>query len=138
MLSTLDDPFTRFLEPEKFKSLRVWLSFAYIIMWCQENFALVFAHHWCCRFMVYFEVPFWDLYVFFWRQSGTQGALTGVGLSIGYPMMLNGSDTGLVVISSSPGGPASKAGIVPGDVILAIDDTSTEDMDIYDAADRLQ
>jgi hypothetical protein len=26
MLSTLDDPFTRFLEPEKFKSLRVWCS----------------------------------------------------------------------------------------------------------------
>ncbi|XP_073105847.1 carboxyl-terminal-processing peptidase 2, chloroplastic isoform X2 [Elaeis guineensis] len=92
MLSTLDDPFTRFLEPEKFKSLR----------------------------------------------SGTQGALTGVGLSIGYPTMLNESATGLVVISSSPGGPANKAGVVPGDVILAIDDTSTEDMDIYDAADRLQ
>ncbi|ONK63892.1 uncharacterized protein A4U43_C07F20000 [Asparagus officinalis] len=91
MLSTLDDPFTRFLEPEKFKSLR----------------------------------------------SGTQGALTGVGLSIGYPTALE-SSTGLVVISSSPGGPANKAGILPRDVILAIDDTSTEDMDIYDAAERLQ
>lgn len=28
MLATLDDPFTRFLEPEKFKSLRVRGSFA--------------------------------------------------------------------------------------------------------------
>ncbi|THU61311.1 hypothetical protein C4D60_Mb07t21960 [Musa balbisiana] len=92
MLSTLDDPFTRFLEPEKFKSLR----------------------------------------------SGTQGALTGVGLSIGYPLVLNGSPTGLVVVSSAPGGPADKAGIVSGDIILAIDDESTEDMDIYDAAERLQ
>lgn len=52
--------------------------------------------------------------------------------------MINGSATGLVVISSSPGGPANRAGIVSGDVILAIDDASTEDMDIYDAADRLQ
>ncbi|XP_065047244.1 carboxyl-terminal-processing peptidase 2, chloroplastic-like isoform X2 [Musa acuminata AAA Group] len=92
MLSTLDDPFTRFLEPEKFKSLR----------------------------------------------SGTQGALTGVGLSIGYPLVLNGSPTGLIVVSSAPGGPADKAGIVSGDIILAIDDESTEDMDIYDAAERLQ
>ncbi|URE20080.1 TSPc [Musa troglodytarum] len=92
MLSTLDDPFTRFLEPEKFKSLR----------------------------------------------SGTQGALTGVGLSIGYPLVLNGSPTGLVVVSSAPGGPADKAGIASGDIILAIDDESTEDMDIYDAAERLQ
>lgn len=41
-------------------------------------------------------------------------------------------------MSAAPGGPAEKAGIVSGDVILAIDDTSAQDMDIYDAADRLQ
>ncbi|XP_039134129.1 carboxyl-terminal-processing peptidase 2, chloroplastic [Dioscorea cayenensis subsp. rotundata] len=91
MLSTLDDPFTRFLEPEKFRSLR----------------------------------------------SGTQGALTGVGLSIGYPTKLE-SSVGLVVMSSASGGPANKAGIIPGDIILAIDNRSTEDMDIYDAAELLQ
>ncbi|XP_052208142.1 carboxyl-terminal-processing peptidase 2, chloroplastic [Diospyros lotus] len=92
MLATLDDPFTRFLEPEKFKSLR----------------------------------------------SGTQGALTGVGLSIGYPTEADGSPAGLTVISASPGGPAYGAGILSGDVILKIDDTSTETMGIYDAAERLQ
>ncbi|XP_050219503.1 carboxyl-terminal-processing peptidase 2, chloroplastic isoform X2 [Mercurialis annua] len=92
MLATLGDPFTRFLEPEKFKSLR----------------------------------------------SGTQGAVTGVGLSIGYPTGSDGSPSGLVVISASPGGPASRAGILSGDMILAIDDASTESMGIYDAADRLQ
>nr|XP_043610185.1 carboxyl-terminal-processing peptidase 2, chloroplastic [Erigeron canadensis] len=92
MLATLDDPFTRFLEPEKFKSLR----------------------------------------------SGTQGALTGVGLSIGYPTGNDAALSGLMVISASPGGPASRAAISPGDLILAIDDNSTETMDIYDAAERLQ
>ncbi|KAJ0612479.1 putative processing peptidase [Helianthus annuus] len=92
MLATLDDPFTRFLEPDKFKSLR----------------------------------------------SGTQGALTGVGLSIGYPTGNDGAVSGIMVISASPGGPASRAAISPGDLILAIDDTSTETMDIYDAAERLQ
>lgn len=73
-----------------------------------------------------------------WRQSGTQGALTGVGLSIGYPTKFDGSSAGLVVISAAPGGPANRAGILSGDVILAIDDTSTETMGIYDAAERLQ
>ncbi|GJZ39258.1 carboxyl-terminal-processing peptidase 2, chloroplastic [Tanacetum coccineum] len=92
MLATLDDPFTRFLEPEKFKSLR----------------------------------------------SGTQGALTGVGLSIGYPTGNDGALSGLMVISASPGGPASRAAISPGDLIMEINDTSTETMDIYDAAERLQ
>lgn len=75
---------------------------------------------------------------FLQRQSGTQGALTGVGLSIGYPTASDGSSAGLVVISSTPGGPANRAGISSGDVILAIDDTSTESMGIYDAAERLQ
>ncbi|KAF9677782.1 hypothetical protein SADUNF_Sadunf08G0143300 [Salix dunnii] len=92
MLATLDDPFTRFLEPEKFKSLR----------------------------------------------SGTKSAVTGVGLSIGYPTASDGSPAGLVVISAAPGGPANKAGILSGDIILAINDTSTHSMGIYDAADRLQ
>ncbi|KAI4345940.1 hypothetical protein L6164_013025 [Bauhinia variegata] len=91
MLATLDDPFTRFLEPERFKSLR----------------------------------------------SGTQGALTGVGLSIGLSKA-DGPPSRLVVISASPGGPASKSGITSGDIILAIDDTSTESMGLYDAAERLQ
>ncbi|GAU23831.1 hypothetical protein TSUD_27410 [Trifolium subterraneum] len=58
MLATLDDPFTRFLEPEKFRT--------------------------------------------------------------------------------SPGGPAYRAGVLSGDVILTIDDTSTENMGLYDAAERLQ
>ncbi|KAG7026128.1 Carboxyl-terminal-processing peptidase 2, chloroplastic, partial [Cucurbita argyrosperma subsp. argyrosperma] len=91
MLATLDDPFTRFLEPEKFKSL----------------------------------------------QSGTQGALTGVGLSIGYRTAVDGP-AGLLVVSAAPGGPAERAGITSGDVILAIDDITTESMGIYDAAERLQ
>lgn len=85
----------------------------------------------------------WDLLSFLnkyvlWRQSGTQGALTGVGLSIGYPTGNDGALSGLMVISASPGGPASRASIAPGDLILAIDDFSTETMDIYDAAERLQ
>ncbi|RDY00107.1 Carboxyl-terminal-processing peptidase 2, chloroplastic, partial [Mucuna pruriens] len=92
MLATLDDPFTRFLEPEKFRSLR----------------------------------------------SGTRGALTGVGLSIGYPTKANMQPGGLVVISASPGGPAYRAGVLSGDVILSIDDTSTENIGLYDAAERLQ
>ncbi|KAI3469884.1 hypothetical protein Pfo_026547 [Paulownia fortunei] len=92
MVATLDDPFTRFLEPKKFKNLR----------------------------------------------SGTRSTLTGVGLSIGYPTGKDKSTSGLVVVSAAPGGPANRAGVFSGDLILAIDDTSTESMGIYDAAERLQ
>ncbi|CAH2078748.1 unnamed protein product [Thlaspi arvense] len=92
MIATLDDPFTRFLEPGKFQSLR----------------------------------------------SGTQGAVTGVGLSIGYPAASDGSTSGLIVISAAPGGPANRAGVSAGDVILGIDNTTTETLTIYDAAQMLQ
>ncbi|KAK9664748.1 hypothetical protein RND81_14G065000 [Saponaria officinalis] len=91
MVASLNDPFTRFLEPEKLKSLR----------------------------------------------SGTQSSLTGVGLSIGYPTDVE-SPAGVVVISAAPGGPASRAGILPGDIIMAIDNANTQSMGIYDAADMLQ
>lgn len=64
--------------------------------------------------------------------------MTGVGLSIGYPAKLDKFAGGLVVISPAPGGPASRAGVSSGDIILAIDDMSTEAMGIYDAADKLQ
>ena len=59
-------------------------------------------------------------------------------MSIGYPTKSNESPPGLVVISAAPGGPASRAGVTTGDIILAIDDSSTETMGIYDAADMLQ
>lgn len=147
MLSTLDDPFTRFLEPEKFKSLRVWFSFFYVISvgWCLRKSSCIIV-----LLILISLVSGWNPSLFFlelhsetcrhfiWRQSGTQGTLTGVGLSIGFPTGLDKSSTGLLVISSSPGGPADKAGILPGDIILAINDMTTEDMDIYEAAERLQ
>jgi C-terminal processing protease CtpA/Prc len=59
-----------------------------------------------------------------------QGALMGVGLSIGYPMALNGWSTG-VVISANLVGPEENARILPGDIILAIDNKSSENMDIW-------
>lgn len=61
-----------------------------------------------------------------------------MGLSIGYPTKADMQPGGLVVISASPGGPAYRAGVSSGDVILAIDDTNTENMGLYDAAERLQ
>lgn len=61
-----------------------------------------------------------------------------MGISIGYPTKSDMPPGGLVVISASPGGPAYRAGVLSGDIILGIDDTSTENMGLYDAAERLQ
>ncbi|XP_002985444.2 carboxyl-terminal-processing peptidase 2, chloroplastic [Selaginella moellendorffii] len=92
MLATLDDPFTRFLEPEKFKSL----------------------------------------------VSGTTGALTGVGLEVGFDANSSGLPDELVVVTPVAGGPAARAGIQPGDVILEIDGEKVGGLSLYDAAKKLQ
>ncbi|KAK7391942.1 hypothetical protein VNO78_20366 [Psophocarpus tetragonolobus] len=52
---------------------------------------------------------------------------------VGYPTKADMQASGLV-ISASPGGPAFRTSVSSRDVILAIDDTSTENMGLYDAA----
>ncbi|KAK7391945.1 hypothetical protein VNO78_20369 [Psophocarpus tetragonolobus] len=55
-----------------------------------------------------------------------------MGVSIGYPTKADMQASGLV-ISASPGGPAFRTSVSSRDVILEIDDTSTENMGLYDA-----
>eukprot|EP00873_Tetraselmis_striata_P028575 jgi/Tetstr1/448839/TSEL_036065.t1 len=91
VLRLLDDPFTRFLDPEQFRAL----------------------------------------------SSGTKGAVTGVGLEVGYDAN-EGADSRLVVVAPSDGGPADRAGIRPKDVILSIDGKDTKSLTLYQAAELLQ
>lgn len=85
-LEELDDPYTRFMDPQQFKSM----------------------------------------------QIDTQGELTGVGITLG----MDKATERLVVVSPIEDSPADKEGILSKDVITAIDDQSTEGMDI-DAAVNL-
>ncbi|MEB3355330.1 MAG: S41 family peptidase [Synechococcales bacterium] len=88
MLASLDDPFTRFLEPDQYRSL----------------------------------------------QTTTSGELTGIGLQI-----TQNADTGLLqVIAPVAGSPAEQAGILPDDQILQIDGTSTIDLSLDEAAERMR
>jgi carboxyl-terminal processing protease len=83
MLSSLDDPYTRFLDPREFKEM----------------------------------------------QIDTSGELSGVGIQLS----LDKETKQLVVISPIEGSPASKAGVQPKDVIVAIDGKSTKGMGTEDA-----
>ena len=83
MLSSLDDPYTRFLDPREFKEM----------------------------------------------QIDTSGELSGVGIQLS----LDKETKQLVVISPIEGSPASKAGVQPKDVILAIDGKSTKGMGTEEA-----
>ncbi|MBE9010130.1 PDZ domain-containing protein, partial [Pseudanabaenaceae cyanobacterium LEGE 13415] len=88
MLAVLDDPFTRLLKPDQYKSL----------------------------------------------QTSTSGELTGVGLQIA----LDVDTKRLKVISPIAGSPAAKSGILAGDLILKIDEVSTEGLSLDEAADRMR
>ena len=83
MLATLDDPYTRFLDPREFKEM----------------------------------------------QIDTSGELSGVGIQLS----LDKDTKELVVVSPIDGSPASRAGVLPKDVITAIDGRSTKGMSTEDA-----
>jgi carboxyl-terminal processing protease len=83
MLKKLNDPYTRFMDPEEFKNM----------------------------------------------QIDTSGELTGVGIQISK----DAEKDEIVVISPIEDTPASKAGIMAKDVIVAIDGKSTKGMDVNDA-----
>ena len=83
MLGSLDDPYTRFLDPREFKEM----------------------------------------------QIDTSGELSGVGIQLS----LDKETKNLVVVSPIEGSPASRAGVQPKDVIVAIDGKSTKNMSTEDA-----
>ena len=83
MLASLDDPYTRFLDPREFKEM----------------------------------------------QIDTSGELSGVGIQLS----LDKDTKQLVVVSPIEGSPASRAGVMPKDVITAIDGKSTKGMSTEDA-----
>ncbi|WP_415410753.1 S41 family peptidase [Synechococcus sp. A10-1-5-9] len=83
MLASLDDPYTRFLDPKEFKQM----------------------------------------------QIDTSGELTGVGIQI----TLDKDTKEIVVVSPIEGTPASKAGVLPKDVIVSVDGKTTKGMTTDDA-----
>lgn len=83
MLGTLDDPYTRFMDPREFKEM----------------------------------------------QIDTSGELSGVGIQLS----LDKDTKELVVVSPIDGSPASRAGVMPKDVIISIDGKSTKGMSTEDA-----
>ncbi|HBH72674.1 MAG TPA: peptidase S41 [Synechococcales bacterium UBA10510] len=83
MLATLDDPYTRFLDPREFKEM----------------------------------------------QIDTSGELSGVGIQLS----IDKQTKDLVVISPLDGSPASRAGVMPKDTIIAIDSKPTKGMSTEDA-----
>ncbi len=83
MLSSLNDPYTRFLDPKEFSEMRI----------------------------------------------DTTGELSGVGIQLSIDKETNE----LVVISPIEGTPAFNAGVKPKDVIISIDNKSTEGMKIESA-----
>ncbi len=88
MLASLDEPFTRFLNPEQYRSLQV----------------------------------------------NTAGELFGVGLQIG----LTEETHQIEVIAPIVGSPAERAGIKTHDLILQVDATLTQDIDLDTAAARMR
>lgn len=68
-------------------------------------------------------------------HESNAGSVTGVGLEITYDGAA-GSD--IVVLTPTADGPADKAGVKAGDVIVSVDGTTTKGLSLYDVSDLLQ
>ena len=65
-------------------------------------------------------------------KTETEGEFGGLGIRIGT------RDNWLTVITPLPGTPAWKAGVLPGDRIVKIENESTRDMSLFDAVKKLR
>ncbi len=65
-------------------------------------------------------------------KTETEGEFGGLGIRIGT------RDGWLTVITPLPGTPAWKAGVLPGDRIVKIENESTKDLSLFDAVKRLR
>jgi carboxyl-terminal processing protease len=88
MLKTLNDPYTRFMDPKEFNNMKI----------------------------------------------DTSGELTGVGIQL----TKDEKTKQLVVVSPIEDTPASKAGVLPKDVIISIDGKSTEGMELEQAVSMIR
>jgi carboxyl-terminal processing protease len=68
-------------------------------------------------------------------REDQRGAYFGVGMQIGPSRTGNGKT---IVIAPFPGSPAYKAGIRPGDTILAVDETPTDNLTLTEIAEKLK
>ena len=64
--------------------------------------------------------------------------MTGNGGFGGCGFVVGIREDNLVVISPMEGAPAWRAGIKAGDIVVRIDDESTENMPLQDAVDRMR
>ena len=66
-------------------------------------------------------------------QQRRQNVYTGIGVTVNYT-----DESGLTVLAVTEGGPADQAGLLVGDVIIAVDGTSLAGEARYDGADLIQ
>ncbi|MGD0015587.1 MAG: S41 family peptidase, partial [Bryobacteraceae bacterium] len=78
---------------------------------------------------------FFDPHEFQILREDQRGHYFGVGMQIGVSRPASGKT---IVIAPFPGSPAYRAGIRPGDVVLAVDDKPTEKLSLSEIADLLK
>ncbi|GMH36540.1 hypothetical protein BSKO_04408 [Bryopsis sp. KO-2023] len=71
-------------------------------------------------------------------KGGTAGAVTGVGIEVGYETNSSSSKQQMAVITPVPNSPAAQAGVLAGDALLAVDGVSTSKLTLYEAGEKLQ
>lgn len=80
----------------------------------------------------------WSYYISASEMASYNDSKKNSYVGIGVTVQLREDETGIDVLTVTPGGPAYEAGILPGDIIIAVDDTDAKEASVSDLSDRIK
>ena len=80
----------------------------------------------------------WSYYIPAEEYQSHQELMANAYVGVGITILLEKDQAGFFIQQVTPGGPAQEAGILPGDILIAIEDQTTEEMLTTDARDLIR
>ena len=80
----------------------------------------------------------WSYYISASEMSSYEASQKNEYVGIGVTVQQREDETGIDVLSVTPGGPAQEAGILPGDIIVGVDDADVQKCSVSDLSNKIK
>lgn len=80
----------------------------------------------------------WSYYISASEMSSYNDSKNNSYVGIGVTVQLREDEKGIDVLTITPGGPAHEAGVLPGDIIVAVDDTDVKEASVSELSDKIK
>ena len=80
----------------------------------------------------------WSYYISASEMAAYEASHKNAYVGIGVTVQLREDESGIDVLSVTPGGPALEAGVMPGDIIVAVDDADVQKFSVDELSDKIR